>query len=214
MLTNVKSILTEPAAAAVIVIDEAQGASMTEIAELSHRPLTTIQRTIERLVDGGILRRTTPRGPIVFRPDAPKGALRELADWTLGRSRARHLAVDAGSLRASRAGRMPPTVKGRTVRDYLPRAIDSIVNAYHPQRVILFGSQARGDATEESDVDLLVLFDSDVNRREREVAIRRLLRDAPFAKDVLVATPHDLPNAARGTALAEAAHEGVVVYER
>ncbi|MEK6721679.1 MAG: nucleotidyltransferase domain-containing protein [Chloroflexota bacterium] len=92
--------------------------------------------------------------------------------------------------------------------------MNSIVAAYDPVRVILFGSQARGDASPDSDVDLLVVFDEKVDRRERQVEIRRLLRDAPFAKDVLVASTSDLPNAARGTAIAEAIHEGVVVYER
>jgi len=80
--------------------------------------------------------------------------------------------------------------------------------------VILFGSQARGDATPNSDVDLLVVFDVLENRRERRVEIRHLLRDMPFAKDVLVATPADVAHPAAGTAIAEAAHEGVVVYER
>ncbi len=214
MLGPVKPILTEPAAAAVVVIDEAGGASMTEIARASGRALSTIQRGIESLLAGGVIRRTTPRGPLVFRPDAPKKALREVADWRLGRLRARHLAEAATALKARRGDVLPPTVKERAVRDYLPRAIDSIVDRYDPQRVILFGSYARGTATKDSDVDLLVVFDTKVDRRERQVEIGRLLRDAPFAKDVLVASTDDLPNAARGTALSEAAHEGLVVYER
>jgi uncharacterized protein len=214
MLTGMKRLLTEPAAAAVIVIDEAGGATMSEIARASDRSVSTIQRAVQALAGGGVIRHTTPRGPLAFRPDAPKRALRELAGWTLGRARTRQLAEAAGRIRMSRETALPPTVKDRAVKAYLPRAIDSIVERYDPLRVILFGSQARGTATDDSDVDLLVVFDRQVDRRERQVEIRRLLQDAPFPKDVLVASTEDLPKAARGTALSEAAHDGLVVYER
>lgn len=212
-----KPILTEPAAAAVIVIDEAGGASLSEVATASGRALSTMQRGVEGLIAGGVLRRTTPRGPLVFRPDAPKRALREVAGWTLGRTRTRSLTNAAARLRLERGERadaLPPTVRSRVVKDHLPQAIGQIVDAYDPYRVILFGSQARGDARPDSDVDLLVEFDDKVDRRALQVQIGRLLRDQPFAKDVLVASTSDLPNAARGTAIAEAAHDGLVVYER
>ena len=64
-----------------------------------------------------------------------------------------------------------------------------------------------------NDLDRIRPYADELHRRPG-VEIRRLLRDAPFAKDVLVASTSDLPNAARGTAIAEAIHEGVVVYER
>ncbi len=214
MLRHVKPILTRPAATVLIVADEAHGASLTEISRASGLALSTVQRAVDRLVEAGVLRRTTPRGPLVFRPDAPKRSLRELAEWTLGPTASRTLAHEASRLRQAHHGPLPPTVTSRIVRDHLPGAIDSIVAAYHPARVILFGSQARGDATPDSDVDLLVLFDGSVDRREREVAIRRLLRAAPFSKDVLVASSEDLPQATIGTAVADAIHNGVVVYER
>jgi predicted nucleotidyltransferase len=156
----------------------------------------------------------TPRGPLVFRPDAPKRALRELAEWTIGPTRSRRLAEGARHLRSGTDRELPRTVKDRAVQDYLPRAIDAIVDRYDPERVILFGSHAHGTATRDSDVDLLIVFDEAVDRRERQIEIRRLLGDAPFPKDVLVASSADLPNAARGTALSEAAHDGLVVYER
>lgn len=213
MLHAMKPIMREPAASAVVVIDAARGATMSEIAAASGRSLSTIQRGIEGLLSAGVLRRTTPRGLLVFRPDAPRRAIREIADWTLGRTKADKLVAAARDLANSRAA-LPATVKSPALRRSLPVAIDRIVKAYHPDRVILFGSQARGDARSDSDVDLLVVFRGDVDRRARQVQIRTLLRDAPFAKDVLVASAEDLPNAPRGTALAEAAHDGLVVYER
>lgn len=214
MLSSVRPILTEPAATAIIVIDQAGGASLSQIARTSERALSTVQRAVERLIAGGVLRHTTPRGPLVFRPDAPKQSLTELARWTLGKARASELTDAAKSLKAKRVDDLPPTIKSRAVRQYLPQAIERIVSEFHPQRVILFGSQGRGEATRDSDVDLLVVFDRQVDRRERQIEIGKLLKNAPFAKDVLVASTNDLPNAVRGTAVAEAFHDGVVVYER
>ena len=48
----------------------------------------------------------------------------------------------------------------------------------------------------------------------RRIGIRRLLRDMPFAKDVLVASVADLQHPIGGTAVSAALREGVVVYER
>lgn len=39
-------------------------------------------------------------------------------------------------------------------------AVDRLVEKFHPQRIILFGSQARGMADDHSDVDLLVVASS------------------------------------------------------
>ena len=207
------SVLSDPLASTVIVLDASGGATLTDIALVSQKPISTVQRAVDTLELDGIVRREAPRGALVFRPDAPRQALRELAGWCLGRDRTRRLAVAAAELATKRPS-VPRTIKNPRIRDVWPGAIESIVRTYHPAQVILFGSQARGDAGPDSDVDLLVVFDEKVDRRERQVEIRRLLRDAPFAKDVLVASTIDLPNAARGTAIAEAIHEGVVVYER
>jgi predicted nucleotidyltransferase len=211
---SMKGIMTQPAAATVIIVDEAQGASMSEIANLTGRALSTMQRAVETLIDAGVLRHTTPRGPVVFRPDAPKRAIREIAEWTLGGAAAGRLAADASRLGESRKGQLPPTVKSRAVREYLPGAIGRIVETYDPSRVILFGSQARGDAQLDSDVDLLVLFDPAHYQRGLEAQIARTLKDAPFAKDVLVRSSDDPARASVGTAVADAFHDGLVLYER
>ncbi|MBN2222714.1 MAG: nucleotidyltransferase domain-containing protein [Vallitaleaceae bacterium] len=48
---------------------------------------------------------------------------------------------------------------------------------YHAQKVILYGSYARGDMTPESDVDLLVIAPTHERFFERMATVRRLLRD-------------------------------------
>ncbi len=88
------------------------------------------------------------------------------------------------------------------------------MSADQPERVILFGSLARGDAGPDSDVDLLVIFTEEVDRRERRAEILSLLRGMPFARDVLVATTANVDRPLIGSALASAIREGVTVYKR
>jgi predicted nucleotidyltransferase len=206
------SIFSEPLAAAIVVLDETGRATLTDIAKVAGRTVSTIQRAVQALEAQEVVRREAPRGPIVFRPGAPRAALREIAGWSLGRRRANALAKAARALRTSQPI-IPRTIRDARIREAWPQAMNAIVNAYHPRQVILFGSQARGDAGPDSDVDLLVVFDRLDNRRERRVEIGKLLRDMPFSKDVLVATADDIAHPMPGTAIAEAAHEGLVVYE-
>lgn len=208
------SILTEPVAATVVILDATGGSTLSGIARAAGRPLSTIQRAIDSLIAARIIERLTPRGPLRFTASAPRQALRDLAEWRLGRERTASLTRAAHATTRLDWPSSAPSIRSRLVREAMPQAIDSIVAAYHPARVILFGSQARGDAQPDSDVDLLVVFDQRGDDRERRIGIRRALKDMPFAKDVLVATTRDLSHAAAGTAIAEALRDGVTVYER
>lgn len=215
MLTLMTTLLTEPTASALIVLDEVGQATLTEIARTTGKPLSTIQRAIHALVDAHILEREAPRGRIRFTRDAPRKPLRQVAEWCLGVDLASRIAASVrDSIGVAWFERMPSSIHDPLVRSALPQALRSIVTEYRPAKVILFGSQARGDATAQSDVDLLVVFDDDLDRRERRIGIRRLLGDMPFAKDVLVASTSGTHNAAAGTAIAEAVRDGVVLYER
>ncbi len=59
---------------------------------------------------------------------------------------------------------------------------------FHPNRVILFGSYAQGEATEDSDVDLLVVMPFEGRSVEKSVEVR-LKIEFPFPVDLLVRTP-------------------------
>jgi len=61
----------------------------------------------------------------------------------------------------------------RVIRDI----VDKIVAEYAPEKIILFGSQASGRADSESDIDLLIVKDTDMPPMERWVRVKRLLRD-------------------------------------
>lgn len=207
------TVLSEPVAAGVIVLDEAGRATLTQMARVAGMPVSTMQRAVQALEGDGLVRRESRRGPIVFRPGAPRVALRDLANWSLGRGRAAELAHSARLLTQQHPA-VPSTIRDPNVRAAWSATIQAIVDRFQPRRVILFGSQARGDAVGESDVDLLVTFDEVVDRRERAVEIASLLRSAPFAKDILVATERDAARPMAGTAMADAIREGLVVYGR
>ena len=76
-----------------------------------------------------------------------------------------------------------------TTADVIQIMTDRIVRDFHPLRLILFGSHARGDARPESDVALFVVLPQVANKRMAAVAIRRALADLPVRKDIVVTTP-------------------------
>ena len=68
---------------------------------------------------------------------------------------------------------------------------ERIARQLGPEKIILFGSYANGDAREDSDVDLLVVAETDLPLRDRFPTARRLLADFPAAFDVFWKTPEE-----------------------
>ncbi len=91
-----------------------------------------------------------------------------------------------------------------------------IAREFDPERVVLFGSHARGDATETSDVDLLVVARISSPKPKRSVPIYSMLRQYPFSKDILVYTPEEVDEYRhlRASLIRRALDEGVVLYEK
>lgn len=91
-----------------------------------------------------------------------------------------------------------------------------IAEHFNPEKIILFGSYAYGKPTVDSDVDLLVVMESNEHRAWRATRILRGLLDVPFPMDVLVRTPREvLDRLSRDDYfLREIVQQGQVLYER
>ena len=70
----------------------------------------------------------------------------------------------------------------------LDRIVERIAGGFSPQRIILFGSRARGDARADSDFDLLVLFREVENPHARAAEMYAGPADCGVAKDLVVST--------------------------
>jgi predicted nucleotidyltransferase len=94
--------------------------------------------------------------------------------------------------------------------------VKRIVSEFHPERIILFGSHARGDAGHDSDVDLLVVMPVEGSKRELRLDIRAALRAIPMPKDILVSTPEEFEARREivGTIEWPASREGKVLYAK
>jgi len=105
-----------------------------------------------------------------------------------------------------------PTLTPELLDDVVQRILD----VGTPRRIVLFGSRARGDAHQNSDLDLLIIEDSELPRYRRPPRYLRALVGVFPAKDIVVWTPaevnawRDVPNAFITSAL----REGRTLYER
>ena len=104
--------------------------------------------------------------------------------------------------------------------ELLRQMVEVIVDEVNPDQIVLFGSRARGDFNDGSDVDLIVLesrpFGLGRNQRQEEVHLYRALSRFHVPKDILVFTREDADywRDSLNHVLARALREGRVLYER
>ncbi len=96
----------------------------------------------------------------------------------------------------------------------LDEIVRRIVEVAAPERIILFGSAARGDMGPHSDVDLLVIKTGQFHQGRLTEAIYMNLIGVGQAVDVIVVTPEDVEQYRNSPALviAPAIKEGKVIY--
>ncbi len=102
-------------------------------------------------------------------------------------------------------------------REIIQEATKKLIEKFDPERIILFGSYARGTADEHSDVDFMVIT-GHIGRRNRLLLMTKMdeaLGGMGIAKDIIVLTPEefevdkDIP----GTIARYAAKEGKLLYD-
>lgn len=98
----------------------------------------------------------------------------------------------------------------------LPEITARIVKTSDPERIILFGSHARGDADTNSDLDLLVVVDGVQQLRRESIRVRRALRGLLIPIDVILASSEQIERLGdeKGLVYHNALAEGKVLYER
>jgi predicted nucleotidyltransferase len=84
-----------------------------------------------------------------------------------------------------------------------------------PEKIILFGSYARGEEKADSDLDLFIVLDSDLPRYKRAVPFYQALSGLGVAKDIVVYTPSEVAEwqTASCSLVATILREGKVLYE-
>ncbi|MBX7257984.1 MAG: nucleotidyltransferase domain-containing protein [Candidatus Hydrogenedentes bacterium] len=104
----------------------------------------------------------------------------------------------------------------RSANAVIQKIVRRIVDEFHPEQVILFGSHARGEAGPDSDIDLLVVMSFKGSKREKQVALRGIIPDNSGPVDVIVTSPEDYRwrKDVVGTIEWPASHEGKVLYGR
>jgi uncharacterized protein len=101
-----------------------------------------------------------------------------------------------------------------------PAALDNLVRQiaerFSPEKIILFGSRARGDAGPDSDIDLLVLFSDVADPNKRAAELYASLSDFPSPMDIVVSTSSRFERYRNvvNTVYWPASREGRILYER
>jgi len=86
-----------------------------------------------------------------------------------------------------------PTIdkRKRIPQKAIDQVVEQIVEKFKPQKIILFGSYARGNPRPESDVDMLVVMDTSLKESNISLEIHRHL-NVMFGLDLVVYTPKRL----------------------
>lgn len=99
----------------------------------------------------------------------------------------------------------------------LSEIIKRIIINFSPEKIILFGSQVWGEATMDSDIDLLIIKKDVKSKRNEAVNIRKILRGFKRSFDIIVTTPCEFETWSKewiNSIFAEARNKGIVIYER
>jgi uncharacterized protein len=106
------------------------------------------------------------------------------------------------------------TKAGRVKRKVLADVIRRVVEAAQPDKIVLFGSAARGEMGPNSDLDLLIVKGGKYDPRKLATEIYSHLAGADAAVDVIVATPEEVERYRNShcMVICPAMKEGKVVY--
>ena len=104
------------------------------------------------------------------------------------------------------------------VRKIISDIVEKLIEGYQPDKIILFGSYAYGEPTEDSDIDMLIIKDTDKRRIDRCVEVRKLVYDPnrgiPFSPLVYTEREINRRLALGDDFVTEIMEKGGVLYEK
>jgi len=102
------------------------------------------------------------------------------------------------------------------VRDILPLIVKKIVEVSQPEKIILFGSYARGEENKDSDIDLLIVKDKIESKIKETLKIRRSLKNFIIPEDIILVRKEEFEfyKKESGSVIRNAVLEGKVIYEK
>ena len=65
----------------------------------------------------------------------------------------------------------------KSIKEKISKIVEKIQKEYQPEKIILFGSYAYGNPTRDSDIDLLIIKESNKRRIDRNCEVRKILRE-------------------------------------
>lgn len=100
-------------------------------------------------------------------------------------------------------------------RATINKAVDILVREARPQKIILFGSFARGEETEESDADFFIIEKNVRDKRREMVRLRKALSPLRIPVDLMVSDEKTVREwgSIPSTTMYWALKEGEVLYE-
>jgi predicted nucleotidyltransferase len=97
---------------------------------------------------------------------------------------------------------------------WLDASVQRLRDRLDPERILLFGSRARGTETRRSDLDLLLVLRTEAPPLTRIGQVLELLADSPWPVEVIVYTPEELAARADTPFIRRILREGRVLHER
>lgn len=103
-----------------------------------------------------------------------------------------------------------------TQASLLDHVTKTIVERFHPKRIMVFGSHARGDARPDSDLDLFIEMETSLRPPERAIEVSEVFGLRSWPMDIVVYTPEEVRRLrhVKGTLLSMIEKEGKVLYEQ
>ena len=206
MLAQLLGSKSRAAILARLVVAPDHRAHLRELVRASGGSVSSVQRELERMSDMGLVR--------TWLDEDGRRQVSLVAEHPFAHSLAGMVAADPRAQYEARASAIPNLDPG--IDAVLGGVVDTIVSGFDPIEIVLFGSQARGTADADSDIDILVVLPDLPKDSEASVALRAAIGVVGTGIDVIAVDTAGVQRAAgqSSSVVRHARDEGVTLYGR